>query len=88
MGIGYMNNKSETQILKVSNKEVKKCYQCDGNQAAKSCPFIYSVFIVTTKVIQVTFVIKRQKQLKWKWAILLNEGRFHRGRWWWILWYL
>ena len=24
---GYMNNKSETQILKVSNKEVKKCYR-------------------------------------------------------------
>ena len=37
---GYMNNKSETQILKVSDKEVKKCYQCDGNHAAKSCPFI------------------------------------------------
>ena len=37
---GYMNNKSETQILKVSDKEVKKCYRCDGNHAAKSCPFI------------------------------------------------
>ena len=37
---GYMNNKSETQILKVSDKKVKKCYQCDGNHAAKSCPFI------------------------------------------------
>ena len=63
---GYMNNKSETQILKVSNKEVKKCYQCDGNYAAKSCHFIIkSVFIVTTKVIQGKFVIKRQKQIKW-----------------------
>ena len=37
---GYINNKSETQILKVSNKEVKKCYRCDGNHAGKSCPFI------------------------------------------------
>ena len=37
---GYINNKSETQILKVSNKEVKKCYRCDGNYAAKSCGFI------------------------------------------------
>ena len=37
---GYMNNKSETQILKVSDKEVKKCYHCDRNHAAKSCPFI------------------------------------------------
>ena len=37
---GYMNNKSKTQILKVSYKEVKKCYWCDGNHAAKSCPFI------------------------------------------------
>ena len=37
---GYMNNKSETQILKVSDKEVKKCYHRDGNHAAKSCPFI------------------------------------------------
>ena len=35
---GYMNNKSETQILKVSDKEVQKC--CDGNHAAKSSPFI------------------------------------------------
>ena len=35
-----MNNKSETQILKVSDKEVKKCYRCVGNHAAKSCPFI------------------------------------------------
>ena len=35
-----MNNKSETQILKVSDKEVKKCYRCDGNHAAKSCLFI------------------------------------------------
>ena len=33
---GYMNNKSETQILKVSDKEVKKCCRCDGNHAAKS----------------------------------------------------
>ena len=48
---GYMNNKSETQILKVSDKEVKKCYRCDGNHAAKSCPFINKeCFIVTTKV--------------------------------------
>ena len=30
---GYMNHKSETKILKVSNKEVKKCYQCDRNHA-------------------------------------------------------
>ena len=37
---GYMNNKSETQILRVSYKEVKKCYWCDGNHTAKSCPFI------------------------------------------------
>ena len=37
---GYMNHKSEKQTLKVSNKEDKKCYQCDRNHAAKSCPFI------------------------------------------------
>ena len=37
---GYMNHKSETQILKVSDKEVKKCYRCDGNHTAKSCAFI------------------------------------------------
>ena len=37
---GYMNSKSETQVLKVSNKEVKKQYQHDGNHIAKSCPFI------------------------------------------------
>ena len=37
---GYMNNTSETQILEVSDKEVKKCYRCDGNHTVKSCPFI------------------------------------------------
>ena len=36
----YLNNKSETQIVKVSDKEVKKCYRCDGNYTAKPCPFI------------------------------------------------
>ena len=36
----YMNNKSETQILKVSNKGVKKCYRCDRNHAARSSSFI------------------------------------------------
>ena len=62
---GYMNNKSETQILKVSDKEIKKCYRCDGNHAAKSCPFINNkCFIVTTKVIQAKFVVKRHKQIK------------------------
>ena len=64
---GYMNNKSETQILKVSNKEVKKCYQCNSNHAAKSCPFIdKECFFDTTKIIQAKFVVKRQKQIKWK----------------------
>ena len=43
---GYMNSKSGTEILKVSNeisleiKLVKKCYLSDRNHAAKSCPFI------------------------------------------------
>ena len=37
---GFLNNKSERQILKDSDKEVKKCCRCDGNHAAKSCPFI------------------------------------------------
>ena len=36
---GYMNNKSETQILNVSDKEIKKCYRCDGNQASQVMPF-------------------------------------------------
>ena len=44
---GYMNNKSETQILKVSDKEVKKCYQCDGNYVTKSCCFIGRVFLLS-----------------------------------------
>ena len=35
-----MDNKSETQILKVSDKKVKKCHRCDGNHAAKSRCFI------------------------------------------------
>ena len=62
---GYMNNKFETQILKVSDKEVKKCYRCDGNHAAKSSlSLIKSVFIVARKVIQANFVVKRQKQIK------------------------
>ena len=37
MGIWITNL---TQILRVSDKEAKKCYWCDGNHAAKSCPFI------------------------------------------------
>ena len=44
---GYMNNKSETQIVKISNKEVKKCYQCDGNYVTKSCRFIDRVFLLS-----------------------------------------
>ena len=44
---GYMNNKSETQIVKISNKEVKKCYQRDGNYVTKSCCFIDRVFLLS-----------------------------------------
>ena len=36
----YMYSKTETPILKVNNNEVKKCYRCDRNHLAKSCPFI------------------------------------------------
>ena len=37
----YMNSKTKRSILKVSDNKVKKCFRCDGNHVAKSCPFIY-----------------------------------------------
>ena len=35
-----MNESEFKTILKVSENEKGKCYRCDGNHSAKSCPFI------------------------------------------------
>ena len=60
---GYMNNKSETQIL-----AIKKLQNAIGvteiTQPSHALSSIKSVFIVTTKVTQAKFVVKGQKQLK------------------------
>ena len=60
---GYMNSKSETQILAI--KKLRNAISVtEIIQPSHAFSSIKSVFIVTTKVIQAKFVVKRQKQIK------------------------
>ena len=63
---GFLNNKSERQILKDSDKEVKNAVGVteimQPSHALSSIKRI--VFIVTTKIIQAKLVVKRQNQIK------------------------
>ena len=60
---GYMNSRSETQILAI--KKLRNTISVtEIMQPSHALSLVKSVFIVTTKVIQAKFVVKRQKQIK------------------------
>ena len=60
---GYMNSRSETQILAI--KKLRNTISVtEIMQPSHALSLLKSVFIVTTKVIQAKFVVKRQKQIK------------------------